>query len=171
MSHSDELLNQAMLMLALNPAAIFVGQGVAYGGVATYKHLTGIPDSQRLEMPVAEDFQLGFCTGLSLQGFLPISIFPRIDFMLRAADQLVNHLDKLEFMSRGDFKPRVIIRTRVGSRTPLDAGPQHSQDHTAAFSLMLTNMTVYRIDDPAEILPVYRAAVADPRSSLVIEAL
>jgi pyruvate/2-oxoglutarate/acetoin dehydrogenase E1 component len=126
-------INKAMLMLAEQPNAVFVGQGVRYGGVATYRDLEGVPDKQRIEFPVAEELQLGCCIGLSLQGYLPICIFPRMDFMLRAADQLVNHLDKLAAMSCGQFVPKVIIRTRVGSKTPLDAGPQHTNDHTDAF--------------------------------------
>src|SRR5262245_58370758 len=115
---AGQLLNHAMLMLAKEPNVIFLGQGVEYGGVATHAHLVDVPMDVRLEMPVAEELQLGIATGLALQGHLPICIYPRIDFMLRAADQLVNHLDKLPLMSRGDFNPKVIIRTRVGTKTP-----------------------------------------------------
>lgn len=163
-------LNLAMRMLA-DAGAFFIGQGVAADGVATFDSLEGVPMGQRLELPVAEELQLGMGIGLALHGCLPVLVYPRIDFLLRAADQLVNHLDKLEVMSRGQWKPKVIIRTRVGSRTPLDAGPQHSQDHSEAFRLMLTSVAVRKITSPADILPTYTAALASPRSSLVIEAL
>ena len=159
-----------MLVLA-RAGAIFVGQGVGYGGVASYTALDGVPDSQRIELPVVEELQMGISVGLALQNYLVVSIYPRIDFLLRAMDQLVNHLDKLEAMSGGQFKPRIIIRTRVGSRKPLDAGPQHSQDHTAAFRMMLTNVDVVRIERDAEILPTYEAALASARSTIVVEAL
>ncbi len=151
--------------------AIFIGQGVAYDGVATFDSLEGVPMSQRIETPVVEELQLGMGIGMALQGFLPVLVYPRIDFMLRAMDQLVNHLDKLEEMSRGQFRPKVIIRTRVGSRTPLDPGPQHSQDHARAFSLMLTNVDIIMIRHPAAIMDLYRAALGSVRSSLVVEAL
>jgi len=165
------LLNQAMRELAAQPNALFIGQGVEYPGVATYRDLEGIPMEQRLEWPVAENLQLGACIGLSLQGYLPISIFPRCDFLLLALDQLVNHLEKLEEMSRGQYKPKVIVRTKVGSKWPLDAGPQHTNDHAEAFRLMLTNVSVVQIASKDDIIPAYRQALESPRSSLVIEAL
>lgn len=171
-SNTDELLSQAMLELAnYSPMTIFIGQGVEYGGVATFKHLKYVPAAQRREFPVAEELQLGVSLGLSIVGYLPVSIFPRIDFLLRAADQLVNHLDKLEQMTVGRYRPKVIIRTRVGSRTPLDAGPQHTQDHTYALSQMLTSVRVTRIVRPESILAAYRNAMIQPHSSLIVEAL
>jgi pyruvate/2-oxoglutarate/acetoin dehydrogenase E1 component len=159
-----------MRMLA-DAGAVFVGQGVAADGVATFDSLDGIPFSQRIETPVVEELQVGMGIGLTLCGFLPVLVYPRFDFLLRAADQLVNHLDKLEEMSRGQFVPKVIIRTRVGNRSPLDPGPQHSQDHTEAFRLMLRTVDVRRISTPAEILPTYEAALAGDRSSLIVEAI
>src|SRR5207249_2761551 len=100
MTDTAALLNQAMLLLAAQPGALFIGQGVEYGGVATFKDLQGVPRKQRLEVPVIEELQLGMCIGLSLAGdCLPIAIYPRVDFLLRAMDQLVNHLDKIALMS------------------------------------------------------------------------
>ncbi len=171
MTAADQLLTEAMLLLASQPSAVFVGQGVAFGGVATYRHLEGVPAEQRVEFPVAEEAQLGFCTGLALMGWLPVCVFPRIDFMLRAADQLVNHLDKLETMSRGDFCPKVIIRTRVGTRKPLDAGPQHTNDFSQAFRLMLTTVRVITVDLPERIISSYQEALTSTKSTLVVERL
>lgn len=149
--------------------ALFIGQGVAFDGVSMYHDLDGVPESQRLEFPVAEELQLGFGTGLAMLGYLPVLVYPRCDFLLRAMDQLVNHLDKLESMSRGQWCPRVIIRTRVGSRTPLDPGPQHSQDHVPAFRSMLTNVNVwYCTGDNA--VKVYDDAYRAQRSTIVVEA-
>ena len=165
------ILNQAMLLLASQPKAIFVGQGVASDGVATYDDLDGVPMDQRIEFPVAEELQVGFGIGLSLQGFLPILVFPRCDFLLRAMDQIVNHLDKLERMSRGQFKPKVIIRTRVGGKTPLDAGPQHTQDLTLALRDMLQDTMVSKISKESDIMATYEQAIARNYSTIVVEAL
>jgi pyruvate/2-oxoglutarate/acetoin dehydrogenase E1 component len=164
----DRLLREAMLYLAAQPGAVFVGQSVRYPG-AMFKSLEGVPMEQRIEFPVAEELQMGMATGMAIQGLLPISIYPRMDFLLRAADSLTNHLDKLEAMSDGQFAPKVIIRTRVGSKKPLDAGPQHSQNHVRAFKLMLTNIAVVEITQPDSIMPVYQWAVRQARSSLIVE--
>lgn len=170
-SRTSELLNAAMLMLARQPRALFIGQCVAYDGVSMYHDLAGVPAEQRVEFPVAEELQMGYGIGLAMMGYLPILQYPRMDFLLRAADQLVNHLDKIEEMSRGQWNPKVIIRTRVGAKSPLNAGPQHTQDHTFAFLSMLTNVDVARITEPEHILPAYTAAIESKRSSLVVEVL
>lgn len=158
------------MRLLADKGAIFIGQSVAYPGWA-YDSLQGVPMFQRIEFPVAEELQLGVATGLALQGYLPVSIYPRMDFLLRALDQLVNHLDKLAEMSQGQFNPKVIIRTRVGPKAPLYAGPQHCQDHTAAFREMLTNIDVVRITSLEGIIPAYTMALTSDRSTLVVEAL
>lgn len=168
---TDQLLNQAMLLLAAQPKAIFLGQNVAYDGNVMFKHFEGIPMAQRLELPVCEELQMGMSIGLALQGFLPISVYPRMDFLLLAMNQLVNHLDKLAGMSKGQFHPKVIIRTRVGSKHPLNAGPQHTQDHAEAFAQMLTNVRMAKIIRPAQITETYEWAVSQPYSTLIVEAL
>lgn len=162
---------QAMTLLAKDSRCLFLGQDVVYAGTSMHRHLAGVPRSQRIEMPVAEDLQMGISTGLALQGFLPVSVYPRMDFLMRAMDQLVNHLDKLDRMSKGQFRPKVIIRTRVGGKTPLDAGPQHTQDHTLAFKFMLENIEVSRVFLPKEILPTYEQALERKGSTLVVESL
>ena len=171
LERSDALLNQAMLLLAAQPRALFLGQNVAYDGNVMFKHLDGVPMAQRLELPVCEELQMGMSIGLALQGFLPISVYPRMDFLLLAMNQLVNHLDKLPYMSRGQYSPKVIIRTKVGSKHPLNAGPQHTQDHTEAFRAMLTTVAVERITEAAFILPAYQRALDRSESTLIVENL
>lgn len=160
-----------MLLLAAQPKAIFMGQGVASDGVAMHGDLEGIPDSQRIEFPIAEELNIGAALGMSLVGWLPIVQIPRMDFLLRAMDQLVNHLDKLAEMSRGQFVPKVIVRTRVGSKTPLNAGPQHTQRHTEAFQMMMTTVVVEEIEYPSDIMPTYGAAIRRTGSTIVVENL
>jgi len=146
-----------------------MGQGVAYPGHSMFKDLDGVPARQRIELPVLEEMQLGMATGMAMEGLLPVTIFPRCDFLMRAMDALVNHLDKIEAMSCGQWNPKVIIRTRVGGKRPLNPGPQHSQDHTDAFRMMLTNIHVDRIEFPEEVMDCYKAALVRDKSTLVVE--
>jgi len=168
LGYRDELI-KAMAMLARDDRVIFLGQCVAYPGSAIYGTLEKVPKSQRLELPVAEDMQLGMSTGLSLEGYIPVSIFPRLDFLILAANQLVNHLDKIEEMSCGQWKPKVIIRTMVGSVKPLYPGPQHCQDHTEALRCLVTNIDVVKLTESKQIVPAYRTALKSERSTILIE--
>lgn len=158
-------VNDAMRMLAADPRTVFVGQSVAYDGAAIYHSLDGVPMDKRLEFPVVENLQLGYCVGLSLTGKLPICIFPRMDFMLLAMDALVNHLDKLPGFG---WHPKVIIRTRVGQKKPLDAGPQHSNDYTEAFRLMM-KIPVWRVTNAGAVSDAYARALDYNGSCLIVE--
>lgn len=155
-----------MRMLAEDPRTLFIGQSVCFDGATIYESLDGVPMEKRLEMPVIEDFQLGYCIGLSLTGVVPVCIFPRMDFMLLAANQLVNHLDKLPLFG---WKPRVIIRARVGTKHPLDAGPQHTQNYRQEFDTMTCSVMVREVHTANEVIAAYREALASSQSFLIVE--
>ena len=159
-------VNDAMLMLAADPRTVFVGQSVAYDGAAIYHSLDGVPMDKRLEFPVVENLQLGYCTGLSLIGKLPICIYPRMDFMLEAMSQLVQHLDKLPMYG---WKPKVIIRCRVGQTKPLDAGPQHCGNYCWEFGTMLKNVRVTQARTAQGVTDAYARALDFAGSTLVVE--
>ena len=170
-----ELLNyreavcEAMKMLGQDSRTIFIGQTVGCSGSGVYDTLKDVPMGKRLELPVAEDMQMGMSIGLSLMGYIPVSIFPRFDFLLLAVNQLVNHLDKIEEMSHGEYSPKVIIRTVVGATTPLYPGVQHCQNYTEAFRTMLKNTEVVELNDPENIIPAYKEALRSSRSYLLVE--
>jgi len=168
MRYKDEV-TKAMTLLAEDKRVIFLGQSVRYPGHVMYGTLENVPLARKIELPVFEDTQLGISTGLALEGYIPVSIFPRMDFLIIAMDQLVNHLDKIEQMSCGQFKPKVIIRTMVGSTSQLNPGPQHCQDHTEALKSLLTNIDVVKLLDPENIVSAYRNALHNLRSSIIIE--
>ena len=159
-------VNEAMLLLAKDPRTVFVGQSVRYDGAAIHASLEGVPMEKRIEMPVIEDFQMGYCIGLAMTGKIPVCIYPRMDFMLLAVNQLVNHLDKLPLFG---WHPKVIIRTTIGQKKPLDAGPQHTQNHTAAFRSMLQHVRVVEVWNPLEVKQAYGAAINFSGSSLIVE--
>mgnify|MGYP001573795151 CR=1 FL=1 len=167
--YKAELIN-AMNLVMENPKALIIGQCCLYSGHIMYSTIEHLPKDRVIEFPVAEDMQLGASIGLAIQGFLPISIFPRVDFLLLAINQLVNHLDKLETCSHGQWQPKVIIRTMIGSLTPLYPGPQHCGDYTEGLRAMLCNVDVIRLEHSSQIMPAYRAALASPRSTILIEA-
>lgn len=168
MTYKDELA-KAMEMLAEDERVLFLGQTVAYTGSAMYKTLERIADSRKIELPVMEDAQMGMSIGLSLMGYVPVSVFPRFDFLLCATNQLVNHLDKVEGMSNHQFSPKVIIRTAIGSTKPLYPGLQHCSDYTEAFKKMLKSIDVIKLERSKEIVPNYKNALRSERSSLLIE--
>lgn len=158
-----------MSLLAEDKRVLFVGQTVSYAGSAMFDTLNHIPTEQRLEVPIMEDAQLGMCIGLSLEGYIPVCVYPRFDFLLLACNQLVNHLDKYEEMTLGQFKPKVIIRTAIGSKKPLFPGTQHCGDYTQMFASALHHVDIIKIYKPDMVVPYYMSALSSSRSTLLIE--
>ena len=170
MRYKEELI-KAMKWLSDKEDTVFLGQACAVSGHAISSTLEKVAKDKRIELPVFEEVQLGISTGLAMNGYVPITMYPRFDFFILACNQLVNHLDKMEEMSKGDMKPRVIIRVAVGSKTPIDAGPQHTQNHTEALKKMLTNVEVVELQEPEEIFAAYKRAYEreDSKSTLFVE--
>jgi len=160
-------LCRAMEWLAEDPNVIFLGQGVGASGTSMTDTFNNVPIKKRLEFPVAEDFQMGFATGMSLNGLIPVCVYPRWDFLLLAANQLVLHLDRLPLFS--DYHPKVIIRVAVPHTKPLHAGPQHDDDFTEAFRLMLRTVDMVTLETPGAIVPAYQSARYSSRSTILVE--
>ena len=167
LEYNNELKN-AMNWLSEQSDTIFLGQAVSYAGTGCYESLTGVPDHKKMEFPVAENFQIGVSTGLALNGFVPISVVPRWNFLLCAADQIVNHLDKMEMMNK-DCKPKVIIRVAVGSEIPVDPQDQHKGNFSEAFRLMCKTIRIVELTDHRSIVDKYKEAYYHSQSSIMVE--
>ena len=166
----DEL-SRTMTYLGEQEDTIFLGQAVEYKGTAMTNTLKQVPKEKLLEMPVNEEMQMGITNGLAVAGSVPISIFPRWNFLLLGMNQLVNHLDKYLIYTHGDYQPKAIIRTGIGSIRPLNPQIQHTGDFTEAFRHMLSTIEVIRLDEPEDIFPAYEKAYTrtDGRSTILVE--
>lgn len=165
-----EALTAAMDALAADPMNRFVGYGMKRG-----RAMGTIPEAhagQIIETTLAENHMASFAIGLSLMGRLPLVYFERADFVLHAADAIVNHLDKMKQLSRGEFAPAVILRVTVGnSQKPLFTGVTHTRDYTEAFRAMVS-FPVVRLIKAEDILAEYTAARVNQRhgvSTMLVE--
>ena len=166
MTYYDELC-KAMEMLAEHPRSIFLGQAVEDEGTGMTRSFAKVPRDKLLELPVFEDTQLGMSIGLSLAGELPISVYPRINFLLLAVNQLVLHLDRLPLYS--GWKPKVIIRTAVATPEPLDPGPQHLGDFSDGLYRMLKTVEIVKLVHTSQIVPNYKYALERNSSTILVE--
>lgn len=161
-------IKTAMENLANNDKTLFVGYGLKYGSKGA-GFLKNIKESQLIETPVAENLMLSMGIGLSLNGYIPVVIFERFDFIMNAMDALVNHLDKLEKISRGEFNPKVIIRCIVGGKNkPFFTGITHTQDFSEALRAMI-DIPVIQLKNKESILGVYDNAMKSNKSSIIVE--
>ena len=150
---------------------MFLGQAVGYKGTAMTNTSKGVSREKLLEMPVSEEMQMGITNGLAVAGTVPISIYPRWNFLLLGMNQMINHLDRMSIFSHGEYVPKVIIRTGIGSQRPLHPQAQHVGDFTAGLRLMVNNIEIIRLEEPEDIFPAYYKAYnrKDGKSTLVVE--
>ncbi len=166
LDYHDEL-RRAMTWLGQYSHVIFLGQGIGNAGTSMSTTFADVPAKRRLEMPVAEEMQVGMCIGMSLRGFIPVCVIPRWNFALRAADQIVNHLDRIPLYS--GYKPKVIIRVAVPSVSPFNPQAQHDADFTDAFRLMLRTVAIETLRDSDAIMPIYQRAFDSQGSTIIVE--
>ena len=166
-----EELKKSMEWLSEKPDTLFLGQAVEYDGTAITNTLKNIPKEKKLEMPVNEDMQVGISLGMGLNGTVPVSIFPRWNFLLLGANQLINHIDKIKIMSNGGYTPIIIIRTSIGSQRPLHPQHQHIADFTSAFKAMSDTIDIIKLDEPNQIFESYKYAYerTDNKSTILVE--
>ena len=164
-------LTKSMDFLAKDKRIIFLGQAVAYPGTGMTNTLKNVSKEKLYELPVAEEMQMGLTIGLALNNFVPVSIYPRWNFLLLATNQLINHLDKIKVMSNGKFKTKAIIRTSVGSERPLHPQYQHVGDFTDSIQKVCKEIEIIRLEEAREILPAYKKALTreDGKSTILVE--
>jgi pyruvate/2-oxoglutarate/acetoin dehydrogenase E1 component len=169
-----ETLTAAMTKLAEDPLFRVVGYDVCKSGGAGGGTFAGVPESMRLEMPLQEQTMAGVAIGMSLMGLRPLLWIERFDFIFRALDPLVLHLDKLGAMSHGIHRPACIIRVAIGNRsTPMFAGPTHTADLTKSMCELLS-FRVVKLMWKESILNEYERALSDlkdHKSTMLIEDL
>ena len=170
LSYKGEI-TRAMETLAQDQRTRFIGYGLKTG--KALGTLGGVRPEQIVETTVAENLMVGMAIGMSMAGLRPVVYIERLDFIMNAMDALVNHLDKIDRESGGEFSPAIIIRATVGNKLkPLFTGSTHTGDYFDALAQMFANVTVSRLDNP-EFIANYYAVAADEveigKSSLLIE--
>ena len=168
MKYKEELI-KSMKWLGEKENTLFLGQATLFSGHAISGTLTEVPKEKLIELLVMEEVQMGMCAGLSLEGYVPISIYPRFNFMMLSINQLVNHIDTMREMSKGELVPRVIVRVAVGAKKPLDGGSQHTQDFTESIKNMLNDTVVVELKEPEQIFQSFKDAYNRNGSTVLIE--
>ena len=160
-----------MNYLGAQKNTIFIGQAVEVPGTAMSNTLSEVPKKKLLELPVAEEMQMGMTLGLAMDGNVPISIFPRWNFLLYGINQLINHIDKYNVMVGKENDIKAIIRTGIGSQRPLHPQHQHIGDFTESIEKMCTTIDVIKLIEPEDVFPAYEKAFNrnDGRNTIIVE--
>ena len=77
------------------------------------------------DTPLSEDAMTGLGIGMAMNGFRPIHIHQRFDFLLLCMNQLINMAAKVKYLSNGKDSCPFIVRAIIGRSW--GQGAQHSQ--------------------------------------------
>lgn len=154
-THLDSLNRALHRALSDDPEVLLIGEDLLdpYGGAfkVTRGLSTEFPD-RVWTTPVSEALIVGLAGGLAMRGFKPVVEIMFGDFVMLAADQIVNHLTKYPGMYNMQVEVPVVIRAPMGGGRGY--GPTHSQSLERHF-LGLPHMTILSpsiFHDPGEIL-------------------
>lgn len=119
-----------------------------------------------IDTPVSELACTGAAVGAALCGYRPVVIHPRMDFMVLAADQIVNQAAKWNYMFGGQQSAPMVIRLVVGRGW--GQGPQHSQSLQSWFA-HIPGLKVIMPATPYDAKGMMIAAIEDNNPVISIE--
>lgn len=132
-------------ILSSDKAFSFFGEDIGlYGGCFSVSgELYKEYPEQIKETPVSEEAFTGLAVGASFLGERPIVEIMYGDFLTLASDAIINHGAKAYFMSAGQLRAPVIIRTAVGGATG------HGAQHTQSLENMFLNIPGLKVVAPS----------------------
>jgi pyruvate dehydrogenase E1 component beta subunit len=150
-------------------AVFCVGEGIGERG-GSYKVTEGLlaqfGPGRVIDTPLSEAGFVGLGVGAAIVGRRPVVEILFIDFLLQTMDQVVNQAAKYRFMSGGEGRVPLVIRTQGGTGNSL-AG-QHSQSLEALY-YHVPGLKVVMPSTPADAKGLLKSAIRDEDPVVFIE--
>jgi pyruvate/2-oxoglutarate/acetoin dehydrogenase E1 component len=145
MTYGERITEATVRAMTRDPKVVILGVGVTdpkgiFG--TTLKPRQLFPD-RVIETPVSENMLSGACMGLALEGWTPIFVHARCDFMTLTMEHLINTIAKWRAVhqNRGFG---LVMRTLVGRGW--GQGPNHSQAFHSIFAHIPGLRVLYPVD-------------------------
>lgn len=124
-----QAINEALdVAMSIDDTVFELGEDIqdpAGGGFGVHKGLSTKFGLERVRpTPISEQAIMGAAVGAAITGLRPVAEIMLMNFLAVAADQLVNHAAKLRYMSGGQTKVPLTVRTTTGAGGGF--GAQHS---------------------------------------------
>jgi len=151
-----------------DPRVLVLGEDVAEGGPwgATAGLVEEFGAERVRNTPISEAAICGVAIGAAQSGLVPVVEIMFIDFLTLALDQLVNQAAKAHFMSGGQLRVPLVLRTQGG------AGQRGGAQHSQSLEAWLTHVPGLKVAMPstaADAAGLLVAAIADPNPVVLVE--
>jgi pyruvate dehydrogenase E1 component beta subunit len=145
--------------MARDPLVICMGEDIGVVG-GTYKATQGLWDKygpeRVIDTPISENGYTGLGIGASFLGVRPIIEIMSVNFAWLATDQIVNTAAKVHYMSGGQLKAPVVVRSPGGTAHQL--GAQHSARMEKVF-MGIAGLRVVTPSNPRQAYGLLKSAV------------
>ncbi len=118
-----------------------------------------------IDTPISEAAIFGMACGAAVMGMRPIADVQYGDFLLCAADQIIDNIAKLRYMSGGKLQLPLVMRAPVGVT---GRGAQHAQNLESYF-LSCPGIKIVAPATAYDAMGLLRSAVRDEDPVLIFE--
>lgn len=152
-----------------DPTVIVLGQDVgANGGV--FRATAGLQQrfgTDRVQdTPLAEAMIAGMSVGMAAQGLKPVAEIQFMGFVYPAIDQIVNHMSRMRYRTRGRLQCPVVMRMPHGGGIH---APEHHSESVEAMLCHIPGIRVLCPSSPARAYGLLLAAIRDPDPVMFLE--
>jgi len=169
LSYADALREALREEMLRDPNVILLGEEIGvFNGV--YKATRGLLDEfgpERVkDTPISEIVIAGAAVGMALVGLKPVAEIMYMDFLPICMDQLCTQAAKMRFMSGGQLKVPMVLRTQYSLGR--QHGSQHSQ-FTPAWFMQVPGLKVVTAATPYDAKGLLKTAIRDNNPVLFLE--
>jgi pyruvate/2-oxoglutarate/acetoin dehydrogenase E1 component len=169
LTYRDAVARGIAQEMARDPDVIFFGEDVAKAG-GVFKATVGLyeqfgPKRVR-DTPISEQAIMGAAMGAAMTGLKPIAEIMFSDFFAVCFDYIANEFSKSRYMSNGQVKCPLVVRTGNGAGSRF--GAQHSQS-VENWCMMIPGLKVVAPSNPRDVVGLMAAAVRDPDPVIFFE--
>jgi pyruvate/2-oxoglutarate/acetoin dehydrogenase E1 component len=166
----SEALNEALKQNIVADDRVFlIGQGVKspwYVGTTTVGLVEQFSEERIIDTPISENGITGAAIGAALAGMHPILVFPRMDFMYYAMDQIANHAANWHYMFGGHLNVSLTIWAIV------NRGGEQAAQHSQAIQAMLAHIPGLKVvmpGTPYDAKGLLAAAIEDKNPVVYVD--
>ena len=169
LTYRDAVARGIAQEMARDPDVVFLGEDVAAAG-GVFKTTVGLLEQfgpQRVrDTPISEQAILGAAMGAAMTGLKPIAEIMFSDFFAVCFDYLANQFPKSRYMTAGQVKCPLVVRTANGASVRF--GAQHSQS-VENWVMMIPGLKVVAPSTPVDVVGLLAASVRDPDPVIFLE--
>jgi pyruvate dehydrogenase E1 component beta subunit len=152
-----------------DPDVVFLGEDVAKAG-GVFKATVGLFEKfgplRVRDTPISEQAILGAAMGAAMTGLKPIAEIMFSDFFAVCFDYIANEFPKSRYMSNGQLKCPLVVRTGNGAGSRF--GAQHSQS-VENWAMQIPGLKVVAPSSPVDVVGLLAASVRDPDPVIFFE--